>query len=198
MALTPAQAEAMSAPGVSLAFFFRLATSPVVRLWSGAGDFAIPSDAVEPGGATYKGAGALAGFPAMSLLINGKAERVNFGLSGVDAELMGMADSEADAIRNKTVNVGLVPLDADLQPISTVLWFRSYSADVLTVDKSSDKDGKMVRTISMSVGSVFTSRRRPRISNFTDSDQKRRSADDRFCERTPRYNQGTLVSWPRF
>jgi hypothetical protein len=123
---------------------------------------------------------------------------VTFGLSGVDATIMQMADSEAEAIRNKTIHIGLAPLDADLQIIGTVLWIRAYEVDVLTVDKTSDKDGKITRTVSLSVGSAFTGRRRPLLSTFTDADQKRRSADDRFCERTPYYSQGTLKTWPRF
>ena len=198
MPLTLEQAEAMAAPGTDLAYFFRMATDPVVRVWSGAGDFPVPPDAIEPGGAVYKGAGTLTGFPAVGALINGTAERVTFSLSGVASDVMQMADSEAAEVRNKTVSIGLLPLDADLQPIGTVLWFRSYEADVLSIDKSSDKDGKMVRTVSLSVGSCFTARRRPLISNWTNADQQRRSPDDRFCERTPRYSQGTLVTWPRF
>lgn len=198
MAISEAQATAFSAPGADLAIFFRMATDQVVRLWSGAGDFAIPSDSVEPGGAIYKGVGALQGLPQLQALVNGVAERVTFGLSGVDAATMQMADSEAGIVRGKTIHIGIAPLDANLQIIGTVAWLRSYEADVLTIDKTSDKDGSIQRTVSLSVGSAFTGRRRPAISNYTDVDQKRRSSDDRFCERTPLYSQGVLKTWPRF
>jgi hypothetical protein len=198
MAISDDQAAAFAAPGTDLAIFFRLATDPVVRLWSGPGDFQIPSDGIEPGGAIYKGVGTLQGLPQLQALVNGVAERVTFGLSGVDADVMEMADSESQIVRNKTVNVGIAPLDANLQIIGTVAWLRSYEADVLAVDRTSDKDGKAQRTVSLSVGSAFTGRRRPPIANFTDADQKRRSPDDRFCERTPLYSQGVLKTWPRF
>lgn len=192
------QAEAMAGSGVHLAYFFRLDTLPTVRLWSGAGDFPVSADAIEPDGATYKGMGTLQGIPSLSALINGVAERVAFTLSGIPSEVMALADGEAGAVRNRTVNVGILPLGADLQPIGNVLWFRAYEADVLSVDKGSNNDGAITRTVSLSVGSAFTARKRPLISNWTDVDQKRRSDDDLFCERTPFYSQGTTITWPRF
>lgn len=198
MALSDEQAEAMAAPGVDLAIFFRLDTVPPVRLWSGAGDFKVEADSIEEAPATYDGKGILQGVPALGALVNGVAERVTFALSGIASDIIQMADSEADAVCNKTVNIGLQPLDSSLQPIGPVLWFRTYQADVLAVDKACDKDGAISRSINLSVGSVFTARRRPLISNWTDADQKRRSADDSFCERTPRYSQGTILTWPRF
>ena len=178
--------------------FFRLDTDPVVRLWSGKGDYEIPADSVEGATATYRGLDALVNLPALAALINGQASRIEFGLSGVDTRVLELADAEADDVRGKTVRIGLAREDANWQRVGSVQWLWTGIADVLVTDRDTDPEGKVSRSVTLSVGSLFTGRRRPSLSYFTNAHQTRRSADDRFCERTPLHTNTLVLTWPRF
>lgn len=196
--MTPEQAEVVASNTADLAILFRLATPTPLRIWSGSGDLEIGSDAIEPLGATYMGVGSIGPLPEMSELINGVAERVAFSFSGSDVNMAAVADGDAFTIRNATINIGILPLDDELQAIATPLWFRRLVADSLSIDLTSDEAGKQVVTVTLSATTAFSGRRRAPISYFTDVDQKRRSPDDRFCERTPLYSQGVTKVWPKF
>lgn len=198
MSLTVAQATRIAAVCTDMAVLFRLDTPTPMRMWSGAGDFNVPPDAIEPLGAIYNGAGKLGGLPELSQLINGVAERVVFSFSGADPDIAAVADGDAFLVRNKRVNIGLLPLDATLAPIDTVLWFRRYIADTISMEVTSDNAGSQQITVSLGVSSAFSGRRRPALAYFTDVDQRRRSADDRFCERTALYSQGVIKVWPKY
>jgi hypothetical protein len=176
--------------------FFRMATPTPLRLWSGAGPFAVPSDTVEPGGATYEGVGDLVGLPAVQQLINGQADRVQFALSGATAEMLAMADEEAADIRAAEVRLGFCALDAAWQPLAPVVWLWSGEADSIEVQRTAAEGGEVARTMSLSVGSIFTGRRRASPSYYSDAEQRRRSADDRFCERVSIYSAGSTKDWP--
>ena len=198
MPLTTPQADRIASNTADIAVLLRLDTGTPVRFWTGLGDMPVGADAIEPTGATYLGVGALADMPVVSQLINGVAERVQFSFSGNDPDMAAKADGDAFLVRNKRVNLGLLPLDEDLQPVDSVLWFRSFTADVITIEFTSDNDGRQIVTVGLSVSSAFTGRTRSKISYFTDVDQKKRSPDDRFCERTPLYSQGVVKVWPKF
>lgn len=195
-----AAAEAqLAGASVRPGIFFRLATDPAVRLWSGFGDFRLPPDAVEPGGAIYKGGAALGGLPALNALINGVADRVVFQLSGVDNRVLALADAEAQSVRNKLVRLAVVFFGADWRALSNVAWLWTGLADTLSVDEPSPGEGgDRVRSVSLSVGSLYTGRRRPALAFWTDPDQRRRSADDRFCERVATHTITMVKTWPRF
>jgi len=198
MSLSVDQANRIASNTAEIAALFRLDTGTPVRFWTGFGDMPVGADAIEPTGAIYKGVGTMADLPVVAQLINGVAERVQFSFSGIDPDMAAKADGDAFLVRNKRVNLGLLPLDANLQPIDDVLWFRSYTADVITIEMSSDNNGEQRVTVSLSVASSFSGRTRAKIAFFTDTDQKKRSADDRFCERTPLYSQGVFKVWPKF
>lgn len=176
--------------------FFRMATPTPLRLWSGAGPFAVPSDTVEPGGATYLGVGDLVGLPAVQQLINAQGERVQFALSGISAETMALADEDADEVRGAVVRLGFAVLDAGWQLLSPVAWLWTGEGDSVDVQRAAGEDGSVVRTVSLSVGSMFNSRRRARLSYYSDAEQRRRSPDDRFCERVSLYTASTTKDWP--
>ena len=182
------------------AFFLRVAptTGPVLRCWSGVGDYDVPLDAVETQGGIYLGMGLLSGIPTLSGLINGVAERIEFVLSGVSAEALSMADDESEDIRTARTNIGLTFLGPDWQPIGGMGWIWQGEADVVTPSREADTEGRITRRISLSVGSAFTGRRRAALSYFSNNDQQRRSADDRFCERTPLYAPANVKVWPRY
>lgn len=175
----------LKAETLRLVLFFRLASDPVVRAWSGVGDFAIPSDLVEPGGAIYRGIGDVVGWPAVQQLINGAAERVEFALSGVTAEILQLARDDAVTVNGATVNLGFCVLDADLQRISPVAWLWEGVADVVTPSRQGD-----TRAVTLSVGSLFTIRKRASLNTWTDAQQRKRSATDTFCAGVASLNAG--------
>ena len=193
-----AQAQ-MAGSVVRPTLFLRVAIpSAPLRVWSGVGDYDVPVDAVEVEGATYLGVGAVAGLPALSGLINGVAERVEFSLSGVSARVLSIADDESVDCRNAQVNIGLTFLGEDWQPVGGMGWLWQGFADVATAARTAGEDGTITRRISLSVGSAFTGRRRAPLTYWSNNDQQRRSPTDRFCERTPLYNPGVIKTWPRF
>lgn len=192
------QEDILASGAVNLGVLFRLDTDPVFRIWSGAGNLTIPSDAIEQSDATYLGAGQLAGIPQLSQLINGVAERVNFTLSGVDARTMQLADADAVEVQGAQVNLGLQVFDSTWQPVGSVAWIGAYVADVLVTAAQATEGARMFRSVSLSVASAFTGRRNAPINYYTDFDQKRVSATDRFCDRVALYSQGVQKVWPRF
>jgi hypothetical protein len=193
-----AAAAQLAGDAVDAVVLFRLAMDTPVRLWSGFGDMEIPADLVETSGpAIYNGTGALANLPLVGQLINGAAERLTFTLSGVDAQASALADAEAASVRFRAVRLGIMILGADLQPLSGVAWLWSGTADTPVIERENGPGGA-VRTISLSVGSVFTGRRRPPLGYYTDPDQKRRSPTDRFCERVSLYAEDTVRQWPAY
>ncbi|MBI1179098.1 MAG: hypothetical protein GC201_00970 [Alphaproteobacteria bacterium] len=157
-------------------FLLRIDADPPARVWGGIGDLAIPSDSVEPGGATYSGAGELLQNPDFEQLINGVAERLDIQVSGVTAETLRLALEDAPSVRGARVDFGRVSFDDDWQ-IDTVEWEAVFRADVLSVDSKDGEQGR-IRTITLSIASANTNRSNAPISYFTDADQKRRSSTD--------------------
>jgi hypothetical protein len=174
--------------------FFRLDVEPVQHLWTGIG--MVAADDAIAGDAVYRGFGELTNIPAVTQLVNGVADRIDFIISGVSSAAMAAAAREADLVRGERVDLGLGFFDADWQFIGMV-WLYQGEADVLTtvLDGSS---GSVARTLKLSVGSAMTGRRRARQSVYSDFDQQRRHPGDRFCERMRRYSQGVSLEWPRY
>lgn len=166
-----------------------------VRFWSGAGDLALAANLIDTQGGAYSGLGEMLDFPALQQLINGLAERVEFNMAGVRAADLALVDAQAHTVRDAPVHLALMPLDAQLQPLIDPIWVWEGTADVVRGKRTGSRDGA-TRVITVSVGSIFTGRRRARFRNFTGPDQRRRSADDAFCDRAGLYNTGTTRKWP--
>ena len=181
---------------IRTSFFMRIDTPTPVRAWAGIGDFVLPPDNVETTGGTYKGLGVISDMPSFEQLVNGVAQRVEFTLSGVDQRISELADQDAPEVRSKRVNVGLQFLDDDWQPLADILWVWEGEADVIRKSSVSTPDFQRTYTITLSVGSITTGRRRPGLSYFTSAQQRRRSADDAFCDRTGLYTQSAEIKWP--
>ncbi len=165
------------------------------RMWGGVGSFAIDADLIDTQGGVYSGVGELIDLPVLQQLINGLAERIEFTLSGVRAETLALIGSEAESVRDAPAHVWMRPLGGDLQPLGPPIWVWEGKADVLRV-KRSGQLAAATRSVTVSVGSIFTGRRRPGFRNFTGPDQRRRSADDAHCDRAGLYNAGTTRKWP--
>lgn len=185
--------------------FFRLDTDPVVRLWMGVGDCDAGINAYDFFGGTYSGLGQLLDVPTVQMLINGIADRVTFNLSGVSADVVNLARSEASATLRKAVALGIAIFDRDWQKLGVIRWLFRGVADSLTVAQASQSDSAggvaFSRTVQLSVGSLFTTRRRRGFSFLTNFDQQGRAPGpppDRICERTVLYSNSNTKVWPRF
>lgn len=204
---TEAQAAHLAKGIVRPVFLFRMVTTDksvdpvttsVLRLWGGVGSLSLSADAVETtSDAIYYGAGELANVPALEQLINGVADRVDFTLSGVgDNRLPQIADEEAATVRGARVNIGVMFLDQDWSELLPQRWLWEGRADTLDPESQATDAGR-VRGLRLSVGSLFTGRRRPNSSFYTDKSQKTRSAGDLFCSRVGLYKQEQGKPWPR-
>lgn len=197
--MTDAELAAARSDAANIGVFFRLETDPVVRVWAGVGDIAAPADAYDVSGATYSGLGQLANIPTVDALINGLAQRVTFTMSGVSPGIVASALEESDLVNGKRAALGICFFGSDWQMLSpSIRWLWRGFADYTTADQRAERSGavpQMIRTIGLSVGTLFTGRRRRGLSYLTDHDQQARSPGDKICERTMLYNQ-VVKNWP--
>lgn len=201
MNFNSAELAALEGDVQNIGVFFRLETDPIVRIWLGIGPIEPGINVLDSTGAVYQGAGELAPVPAMKQLINGAAQRVEFTASGVAGEILAIASGgDSEQVKGKRCSVGFAVMDGQWQLLGPVKWVQTYTADFLGIsqDITEDPNNPVVRTVSLSVGSLTTARRRPSYSYFTNQDQQARFPGDRFCERTPLYATGFQKAWPRF
>lgn len=168
----------------------RIDSATPARFWQGLGDIAIPADAVEPDdGAIYSGAGEIISLPDFQMLINGVAERLPAGLSGVSQEVVAMAIEEAEEVKGADMHFGRIVLDDAYQLIS-VTWTGLFRVDKLTTDRQNDGDD-VTRSISLSIGTESTGRSNSPIALFTPADQAKRSPSDLMFNLVPSIQAGT-------
>lgn len=198
MAVTLSQDEidALESDTQKIGILFRMATLPVIRLWLGIGDIRPGITIYDAVNRPYSGLGQLIDVPALTQLINGVADRVTFHVSGVSAEVSAMASTEANLVKNKAVAVGMCLFGQDWRQLGLPIWLWRGTADFVTRQQQSTDDG-IIRVVELSVGSLFTSRRRRGLSYLTDHDQQTRHPGDKFCERTALMSQFEKV-WPTF
>lgn len=185
-------AAAAEAGGVRPALLCRVAGDPIVRAWAGVGDFPVGIDAIETeAGALYRGAGLLNQWPPTEVLLGGEAGRFTVSFSGLDPVTQDLAEEEIAALEGAEANFGAVFLDARQQPIAAPLWFRNGEIEDVDIDA-----GPLDRKVLVTFGYGPLDRRRPILSHWSPQDQAARSAGDLFCDRTPLYHQGRMVTWP--
>lgn len=200
MMLNDAELAVLESGLQRIGIFFRLATDPVVRLWLGVGNIEPGVNVLDETGSTYRGFGEITDVPEMNQMINGAAQRVEFSLSGVSGEVMAVASAnDAEEVKGKLASVGLGIFDQDWSLLGPIRWVANYTADFLSVQQSASEDPQtIVRTVSLSCGSLMTGRRRPGRSYFTDQDQQSRYPGDMFCSLVGRYAHGFNKAWPQF
>jgi len=201
MTLSDAELAVLESGQQRIGIFFRLETDPIVRLWLGVGNIMPGVNAYDLTGAEYIGFGAIQSVPAFKQLINGKAERVDFTISGVSGEILGIASGgDSEQVKGKPVAVGFGIFNETWALLGAVKWCANYTADYLSIAQAVTDDpmAPTVRSVTLSCGTLMTGRRRPSFAYFTDQDQKARSPGDRFCERTPLYATGFSKAWPTF
>jgi len=178
----------MSAHRVSV--LFRLECDPPVYLWSGHGPLTTAGDALDPGGATWKGAADLVSVPALKQLINGEADRIEVKFSGVTPEMVRLAHEDRDSVKGAQANIGLISFDENWQQDGPIKWQWTGEGGVI-VTESTDTDGNRQWTISLSMASGDTLLSNPKLSFFTAADQARISPTDRFCDFVSGISAGT-------
>lgn len=175
---------------IRASYLMRIDTDEPVLVWTGAGDLVM-------GGETYLGLGILPDVPSFQSLVNGVANRIELTVSGVDARIAMLAGEDAEEVRGKQVRIGLQFLDAGFQPLGDPFWVApDYEADVISTDSQSNADFGRVRSVTLSIGSSTTGRRRPRLSYWTRAQQIIRSPTDAFCNLVSRYTADREMKWP--
>lgn len=194
-----AELAALASGVVSKGVFFRLATSPLVRLWLGAGKIRPGINALDAAdGAEYLGCGEITDIPIYKQLLNGAAERVAFTMNGVSGKVLDIAAADSDQVLGKRIDIGVMLFAANWSPLGPVRWHASYTAGPISMRRqlTSDTSSPIVRTLSLSAGSPFTSRKRPNYSYWTDADQRDRHASDLFCSLAAQYTRNYSLPWP--
>jgi hypothetical protein len=197
--MSSARDVALGGGNPRIGLFFRLGITmsdgESFRMWLGIGDCLAGIDTEDGDGAIYKGMGEITNVPAFTQMINGTAERVTFQLSAVPRRAVELASGEAGDVKGAALSVGLGVFDAEWQLIEQPIWLRRFIVDYMTLQRQ-QSTAEPVYTISLSARSVFTGRRRPGLTYFTDEEQQRRSPGDRFCEHARRYSEDAKA-WPR-
>jgi hypothetical protein len=201
LAFNAAELELLSSGIHRLGIFFRLDVDPVVRLWLGAGAIRPGVNVFDPEGEEYSGFGEIVGLPPFKQLTNGAAERVTFTLSGVSGDILKIASGgDAEQVKGSRCAYGFAIMDQEWALVGPVHWCANYTADYLAImqAESDDPTQPIVRTVSLSCGTLLTSRKRPTFSYFSNPDQQARFPGDRFCERTSVYANQFNMAWPTF
>ena len=198
MSFTEGELTGLEKGNHQIGIFFRLESTPITRLWLGIGKCKGGINAIDTTEQTYFGAGELVNVPAFQQLVNGTAEVATFTLSGVNQEIINIAAANAKQIQGRKCNVGYGLMDLDWQLLAGVHWAWLTFADFISVDQQpqSDLNAPVVRSVSLSVSSMFTGRRRPRYSFLSDQDQQARSPGDKFCERMVLNSRSVSKKWP--
>lgn len=184
-----------------IGYFWRLDIDPVVRLWLGVGDIRPGVNIYDADGSVYKGLGQITALPPFKQLTNGAAERITFVLSGVSGKvLQAAASGHPEQVKGKRVASGFAIMGQDWSLLGPVRWPANYTADYLSIEQDvvESPSDPVVRSVSLSCGTLLTGRRRPGYAYFSNQDQQARFPGDRFCERTPVYGNGFNKAWPIF
>lgn len=197
LTLSQDEIDALDSDTQRIGVLFRLAVDPIARWWLGVGAFKAGINAYDELEANYEGLGQLLDVPPLQQLINGVAERVVLRIEGVSARTQALASDETENVKGAPLAIGFVLFGGDWRQLGIPKWLWTGKSDFVSLSQQSD-GGRITRTIELSIGSLFTSRRRRAFSYLTDQDQQSRHPGDKFCERTVHYAQDTDKVWPTF
>jgi hypothetical protein len=180
------------------AVFFRLGSTPPLRIWCGINDIGIGIDDVDVAGSTYLGAGQLLNVPDLEVLINGIADRIHFFLPGVTVDAANKVAAEAPEVLGLDVHVGIALINDRYQPVTQITPVWQGKADMWSMrqDPIANPTEAVTRTLVLSVGTGPTGRSRPRRTTYSTAQQKLVYPTDDFCNRVTRYTRQYEVKWP--
>ncbi|PWJ80649.1 hypothetical protein C7441_112191 [Pseudaminobacter salicylatoxidans] len=180
---TPAQIEHLSQSTVRLDLLVEFQfTTGTVRVWNG-------NTELPAGGKTWKpmyGSGQIDG---LSMPTGGTAEAVNFTVSGIPGDSIGLlakALEESPTVTQQLVTVYLQLFDADWQTFGAPIgiWWGFMQPPRVNRSQMQDTEGA-VQTVTMTAENAFFNRSRPPYGRYTDRDQQKRSPGDKFFQFTP-------------
>jgi hypothetical protein len=185
----------------NLGMFLRLDTDPALHLWWGVGDIKAAIPDLDVDGTVYIGGGVLTEVPdGLEMLINGRADKADWILSGVSPEHVEALVKDDPGITGKSVTFAAAPLDDywQLKAPPVPLWVGTAERWVEHMAPQENPTKSRVLSLVMSVTSGDTTRSLPYYATWTDRDQRIVSAFDLFCARVSRYYPGQAIKWPRF
>lgn len=169
----------------------RIDCDPPALMWAGYYPLPLPADAVIPvGGETALGGGALVSVPDFQMLIGGTAQRLDFAVSGVNAETVRLALEDAPSVRGARVDVGVISFDENWA-VTGIEWEGAFEARSLKVSRGQEQDGVATRTISLTIVQGDTRRSRAVNAFWTDADQRRKQPTDAIFSNVGAINGGT-------
>jgi hypothetical protein len=180
-----------------LGIFFRLDTDPALHIWMGVNDIPAGFDSIDEDGTVYLGGGRLLNVPTLEVLINGQADEVEFGISGIDPKSAQKVLDEMPDVRGKEVHVGITVLDKYYQPLGPIIPLWSGTASH-PIDHDPPVTGYEPRsmTLSLAIVSGNWTRSRPALSMWVPAHHKALYPTDKFCDGVARLARGVAPAWP--
>lgn len=182
----------------NFAIFWVLQVGPSegwVRVWSGAGDFMAPSDAIDTTGGLYKGLDFPTAIPDLDLAVNGQASGVEFSISGVSATAIRLLGVDRAAVKGSPVYMGIMDLDAELQPIGAIDWLFEATAGAPRSMRVW-QDGKALRSIILPTVTDAYDRNQSALNFWSPTAQRALSPGDAFFDQTPQMANFMVIAWP--
>ena len=182
---TIAAATAGRTVRASLLVFFDFVDEPT-RLWMGQGTLVA-------GGQEWKGLGEWGSVDGLEQAIGTVAPQTTFKLSGVSPEIVTLARQSSDRVKGRNVNVYTQFFDEQWAPLDQpyVVW-----SGILDLMKYA-ATGPSERSVTVTAEGLWTARRRPVYSLYTDRDQKARFPGDRGLEEVPDLVTKSII-WPKY
>lgn len=169
----------------TLLVFFDFVDEPL-RLWMGQGTLVA-------GGQEWQGLGQWGSIDGLEQAIGTVAPQTSFTLSGVAPNIVTLARQSSDRVKGRDVNVYTQFLDEDWQTLDQPFVVWSGILDLMKYAAT----GVSERTVTCTAEGLWTARRRPVYSLYTDRDQNARYPSDRGMELVPDLVTKN-VTWPRY
>lgn len=196
--MTDEEIRLLRGPQPNLACLLRMnLPGGTIRLYAGFGDFPVPPGGMETEGGVYTCVGRWGGdLPDFDWLMNGQVQALDLQLSGVDVETARSYLYERDTIIGAPAAFGWAVLDERFKLAGPVHWPRWGYLAQPRLSRSRTGPAQWTRTLGVSLMCGPVQRRKPTHTYYTGPDQRRRSPDDAFCDRTPLLNVQSTRPWP--
>lgn len=188
MALSATIAAAVAGQVVRAALLARFDfVSGTERVW--AGEYTLTtSDGYE-----WKGMGKFGSVDGLSARTDLAADQLTFALSGVDADLVGIAKNSAAEVRGQPCYVYIQFFDESWAVLDAPFPIRYGIMDQMRYAAT----GPSTRKITLTAEGIFAARNSAPYAYYTDSDQKARHAGDTFLALITTL-QAKQITWPDY